>query len=318
VNYYTTLLGCGSINFLEVGAGMGGTTKALLNTFQDHISTYEFTDISYSFLNKAKSYFSTCKNMSFSVFDLNIESDLQLSTKETYNIIFSTNAIHTAKNVVNALKRLKFLLKPEGVLIISEIIKPRLWMDITFGLMKSWWDYKINTNRDHMLLSLSQWESALRLAELDYCIINLGENSEGVVIIAGSKSGLFDLHSDTTVLFGNIFSSFNLDNENVQEKYNIPTEYEDIKRIISEIISDIVEYPIKKEQESVMFSDLGIDSLMIIDIIHKINIDLRLNLHYADLMKNNTISSLSLFSLDSIKNNPHEKLRSSNEYTTSM
>ena len=65
-NYVTT--SDKPIKILEIGAGTGGTTRFILPKIKGYNVSYDFTDVSLSFLNKAKSKFDSYKFIYYSIF----------------------------------------------------------------------------------------------------------------------------------------------------------------------------------------------------------------------------------------------------------
>ena len=56
-----------------------------------------------------------------------------------YDLVFATNALHTACNVGKALQRCKTLLRKGGLLVASELSTKTPFLSLTFGLTAAWW-----------------------------------------------------------------------------------------------------------------------------------------------------------------------------------
>ena len=127
------------VRILEVGAGFGGTTKRLAESLA---STgvrvqYTFTDVSSSFVKKAKAKFAKYSWIDYQVLDL--ENNMPAPLEATYDIVIGTNCVHATKDKTKTITRLKEVLKPGGFLVLSEVTQPIDWHDIVFGLLDGWW-----------------------------------------------------------------------------------------------------------------------------------------------------------------------------------
>ena len=162
------------LNILEIGAGIGATTKAILNEFLNidtHIK-YRYTDISYGFLSFAKNKFSGSIPMQFSQFDFNKDPIDQDFESNFFDYIIGTNCLHNANDIKKSLKNLKNLLKKNGVLIISEGVKKSDYYTLIFGTDSAWWSHNDNQNRieESPLLSHTEWKYLSKEAGFSHCI----------------------------------------------------------------------------------------------------------------------------------------------------
>ena len=127
-------------HILEVGAGTGGTTGAVVEMLRSrgfHV-TYTFTDISPSLVSKAKRKFDTHKEwMSFERLDLERPVSAHLTGK--FDVVFATNCVHATKDRVATCSRIREMLNPNGFMILSEVTRIINWYDIVFGLLDGWW-----------------------------------------------------------------------------------------------------------------------------------------------------------------------------------
>ncbi|MFF2910652.1 SDR family NAD(P)-dependent oxidoreductase [Paenibacillus sp. NPDC057934] len=135
-----------NLRILEVGAGTGGTTGALLPALKPYahaISEYCYTDISKAFLiHGEKKYgprysFLTCHL-------LNIEEPLASQGIQVgqYDAVIATNVLHATQNMRQTIRNTKALLKRDGRLFINEITGKSVFTHLTFGLLEGWWSYE--------------------------------------------------------------------------------------------------------------------------------------------------------------------------------
>ena len=138
------------MKILEVGAGTGGATGPILDTLMRHgeeeagaarFNSYDFTDISPSFFEKAKETFhSSADRMNFRT--LNIESDPahQGFDLEQYDIVIGANVLHATQSIDLTLQNCRKLLKPGGRLMLYELTGTgKIRTGFGFGLLPGWW-----------------------------------------------------------------------------------------------------------------------------------------------------------------------------------
>ncbi|MXO81180.1 methyltransferase, partial [Paenibacillus sp. OT2-17] len=134
------------IRILEIGAGTGGTSATLflkLRPYRKHIQEYCYTDISKAFLMHAeKEYGPHNPYLSYQIF--NVEEPIAGQGVETgkYDIVIAANVLHTAKDIRQALRNAKAVLKSNGLLLLNEITGSSVFTHLTFGLLDGWWAYE--------------------------------------------------------------------------------------------------------------------------------------------------------------------------------
>ncbi len=109
-----------TINILEIGAGVGGTTNTILSAIKDMNITYTFTDVSNFFLSKAKDRYKDYGFMKYALYDINRDYKEQDIHEGYYDIILCANVLHNAKNCHDALEIIKKLAVANGALIIID------------------------------------------------------------------------------------------------------------------------------------------------------------------------------------------------------
>ncbi|KUL81855.1 hypothetical protein ZTR_09738 [Talaromyces verruculosus] len=162
--YLTGLLGrvdtLHEIRILEIGAGTGGTTKALLGQLTAVPGLrfeYTFTDLSSSLLALARKKFKHYNFMKYQT--LNIEQTPGTEMLGQYDIIISSNCIHATRNLVESCSNIRKLLRPDGVLCLIELTRNIFWFDLVFGLLEGWWLF--DDGRKHALASEHVWKDTL-------------------------------------------------------------------------------------------------------------------------------------------------------------
>jgi acyl transferase domain-containing protein/SAM-dependent methyltransferase len=150
-----------NLTILEVGAGTGGTTAAVLNALDGAQGTYCFTDVSDLFLDRARERFAGHERVSYARFDLETPPGDQGFQPASFDIILASNAVHAVRNLPETLAYLRSLLCPSGVLILIESTTHFAWFDVTTGLIEGWRHAEDNLRDDLALMDEPKWRAAL-------------------------------------------------------------------------------------------------------------------------------------------------------------
>lgn len=131
------------LRLFEIGAGTGGTTEGVISAlepYRENIKEYCYTDLSQAFLFHAEeNYVPRAPYICTRLF--NVEQPLaeQGLAGGQYDIVIAANAIHATRNIRNALRNVKAILRRGGVLVLNEISDKSLCGHLTFGLLDGWW-----------------------------------------------------------------------------------------------------------------------------------------------------------------------------------
>ena len=97
-------------------------------------------------------------------------SDLRTSTAVASTSFSPRMSCMRRPNVSDALRRSRRSLKPGGVLVLLEITRRPMWLDVVFGLTDGWWQFQDRDVRPvHPLLDGAPWEALLKKIRLRRC-----------------------------------------------------------------------------------------------------------------------------------------------------
>jgi acyl transferase domain-containing protein/acyl carrier protein len=148
---------------IEIGAGTGGTTSAVLARLSEAPVEYVFTDVSQLFLAKAQEKFKGRERTRFAILDVERTPASQGFEEHAFDVVIAANVLHATKNLRETLSNARRLLAPGGLLVLFEITSPQRWVDLTFGLTEGWWRFQDHDLRpSHPLLSRQSWTSLLQ------------------------------------------------------------------------------------------------------------------------------------------------------------
>ncbi|KAL3474076.1 lovastatin nonaketide synthase [Aspergillus californicus] len=151
------------MNIVEIGAGTGGATKIILDHLGSTFKTYTYTDISTAFFEKAQQRFQDFSHkMVFKPFDMEKEPKNQGYEPHSYDLVVASNVIHATKDMGEALRHVRSLLKPGGYLVLLELTDQEpSRIGFLMGGLPGWWQGEGN-RKWAPTLPAAQWHSLLQ------------------------------------------------------------------------------------------------------------------------------------------------------------
>jgi rhizoxin biosynthesis, polyketide synthase RhiD len=134
------------LRILEVGAGSGATTRAVLGALDGSmacVAEYCFSDISPTLLEAARRMFRDGPScLGYRHLDLEDPEGQHGPDQAGYDVVVAANVLHATADIVQVLARLKTALAPGGVLVLAEISDASPFTHTTFGLLDGWWRFE--------------------------------------------------------------------------------------------------------------------------------------------------------------------------------
>jgi amino acid adenylation domain-containing protein len=136
------------VRILEIGAGTGGTTSAVLQALDDPANRgaaaglvdYTYTDVSKAFLQHGEQAFGrTHRVLRFQLLDIERPPSEQGIDVGAYDLVIAGNVLHATRDIRRTLQHAKSLLRPGGILLACEVSLNALFTHLTFGLLEGWW-----------------------------------------------------------------------------------------------------------------------------------------------------------------------------------
>jgi polyketide synthase PksM len=158
--------GTPKIRVLEIGAGTGGTTAAILEALRPLPDLVEicFSDISPSFVRYARRRFAAAYPW-LQYRTLNIEKDLSAQGFElqSFDVVVAANVLHDTRDIELTLEQTRRLLRPGGLLVLNEFTAVKDCLFFSGALLHGYWLFEDPDRRlpDSCLLSPPQWSRAL-------------------------------------------------------------------------------------------------------------------------------------------------------------
>lgn len=153
------------IRVLEVGAGTGGTSSSVLPALAPSPVEYVYTDISTYFFSGAAQKFAEYPFVRYEPFDIDKDPLTQGHPPHSFDLIVAANVSHNAHELGLTLGRLRNLLKPGGHLVMLEGTRNTPWQFATVAYLEMVDEYHDERmKQDAPVLDVDSWRSVLAAA----------------------------------------------------------------------------------------------------------------------------------------------------------
>lgn len=159
-----------TLRVLEVGAGVGGTSVELIPALAEYDVEYLFTDVSEFFLNNARTRFREYSWVDYGRYNLNEDYRQQGLLPNSYDLIVCANVLHYARNVDEAVARLRELLTSGGWLLLIEATRDsyQIMTSMEFLFDETSGDFEdVRRADEQTFLTREQWMRVLKDAASD-------------------------------------------------------------------------------------------------------------------------------------------------------
>ncbi|MBO0859128.1 MAG: SDR family NAD(P)-dependent oxidoreductase, partial [Chloracidobacterium sp.] len=299
------------IRIIEIGAGTGGTSKVVFDAIRDYAESvvYDYTDISKGFTRYGQKHYGEAN--AFAEFkELDVERSIEEQGFEAggYEIAIAANALHATRRLGSALEEVKRLLKTNGWLILNEVTAKQDFTTMTFGLLDGWWIFEDEEDRIEgaPVVSREGWETKLKdvgyekvesLGEEGTDGRSLGQN----VIIAESNGVIATRNTDSQRLSAKPLTQKSSPVENTKKQEhnasnNCANTQTALRRRVEDdvvgCIAEVLQLDKDALDRNAPFSDFGVDSLLAVEIVNKLNQLPTLDLRSTDLFNYSNIAAL--------------------------
>lgn len=175
---------------LEVGAGTGGATKAVLEGFGARagdqggtlLGHYTFTDIKLEYVEAARQSLGDRGGL-IDFYQLDVEKDPAEQSDclvvGAFDLIVASMVLLETQNLVGALNNLRKLLKPGGKLFLVETTKEKLDVQLIFRALPQWWSSeKPFSSKSSPVIPIKAWDEALRNSGFTGVDFEIGDSEQ--------------------------------------------------------------------------------------------------------------------------------------------
>ncbi|MFB9347478.1 class I SAM-dependent methyltransferase [Streptomyces heliomycini] len=161
------------LRVLEAGAGVGGTTGAVLEALGDTPVDYLFTDVSPFFLRAARDVFGDRPGLRHALFDIQADPLEQGLEPGSQDVVLAANVLHNARHAGRCLAALRELMAPGGLLVLVESCREHYQALTSMYLLMSpepgeqEWFTDLRAGQDRVFLTAGEWARQLDAAGFD-------------------------------------------------------------------------------------------------------------------------------------------------------
>ncbi len=302
----------GQVRILEIGAGTGSTTAMVVERIRPYlakIAEYRVTDLSKAFLIQAEQRFgSGFPAMTYGLLDIQHPLARQGTDPGTYDVIIATNVFHATRNIRETLRNAHAALKRGGIVLVNEILEKSVVGSTTFGLLDGWWLFDDERLRipGSPLLDLQGWLTAME--EVGFTAIRTlagGAGEFGQDVILGVSNGLIrQPRAGTPVPAaarpGRVTPTQPLPDP-IAPRPTSPRPVAqagaaaDLDGILRDALVETLGGGHARIRQDVPFAELGVDSILGVGFIERINAQLGLDLNATLLFERTCLDQLAGF-----------------------
>jgi acyl carrier protein len=192
---------------------------------------------------------------------------------ERFDVVIAVNVLHATRNVRAAVGHVKRLLEPGGRLILCETTRVQEVTTLTFGFLDGWWRFDDEQERlaGGPLLSAGGWEALLEeaglqaVARLAHDAVNGYEPPQHVIVAANDAAP-----SDAARPAAG-----------------------DVEEAITASLALVLEIEEQSFDRDTPYTDFGVDSILAVEIVDRINERLGIALRPTDLFNYPSIGKLA-------------------------
>jgi acyl transferase domain-containing protein/acyl carrier protein/SAM-dependent methyltransferase len=292
------------LRILEIGAGTGGTTAALLPLLEPYpVEEYCYTDLSKAFLMHAEKNFKpNFSALTTAIFDVSKPLESQTVAPNHYDFAIAANVLHATADIRETLRNAKATLRNQGVLLLNEIAEWTMFNHLTFGLLEGWWLYEDAAVRlpGSPGLSPEKWREILAEEGFASVLFPAEEAHRlGQQIVAAVSNGRTRQRIAKHVVQPapeaapprqpRAASAVSASQQATADH---------VRRIITAKLSDSLRMDAASIQADASFADYGVDSIIGVNLVRTISEALEIDLEPTTLFEYSTVDDLTGYVLN--------------------
>lgn len=291
------------LRILEIGAGTGGTSAALLAALEPlagQIGEYCYSDLSRAFLQHGEHCFAAGRPFfTTRILDIGQAPDSSPQDTAAYDVVVATNVLHATANMRRTLAHARSLLRSGGLLALNELNRKTTAATVTFGLLDGWWLYEDQGLRipGSPLLAEQTWLELLwssGFRQVDLLIppgLTLGQQ-----VITAHGDGLILQTVEPQVPAMPMRPTQTKESIVNQQPASGSGSSADVADRLQQLIIDTLAKTLKADGTDIAlrtpFSDYGVDSILGVGFIKQLGLQLGIKLNSAILFEQATVSKL--------------------------
>ncbi len=160
---------------LEIGGGCGSAAEEALRRLGTRVARWLFTELVPTFARRgeraARAAAAEGTHVEAAKLDMTMPWEAQGVAPASFDAVYSVNCFHVAPDLAFVLGQARAALKPGGVVVVSECVKPGAhpppsYVDFVFNFLTTFTDVKLHPvlRPNHGFLSPSSWRASFLAA----------------------------------------------------------------------------------------------------------------------------------------------------------
>ena len=281
-----------NIRILEIGAGSGSATSALLSALgdkRDMIAEYRFTDVSRAFLIAAERRHADWPALRLAIFDVERPLEGQDVEPGVYDLVIASNILHATRDIAQALANAHSAIAPGGLLLLNETSRATLFTHATFGLLDGW-ERAVDTHRriaGTPSLTASAWREALEETRFEWLGVSPeAEQALGQQIVAARVSGEARVATCVARAPARVPQS---------QAPARPQEGEALELALRRLVADTLNVAPAAVDVTASFADYGLDSILGAMLVDRIRREFDVAVEHRQLFESRNVNELAAF-----------------------
>ena len=242
-----------------------------------------------------------CPYVCYQVWDITQLPADQGIERGAYDVAIATNVLHATRNIREALRHAKAVLKRNGLLVLNETTRKSIVATLTFGLVDGWWLYEDENLRvpGSPLLDAPTWRDVL--GEEGFRHIHTPSETPEIgqrVIVAASDGVVRQKVTRAPLLPSGQAIAGPAADAPVAQKTEPASVYSSgsLDALVIDTILSALSHTLKIARSAIdrdePFSDYGVDSILGTSFVKKVNEALGITLNPAILYDYSTVERL--------------------------
>ena len=291
-----------TIRVLEVGAGTGGLTTHLLPQLPAERSEYVFTDLSPLFLRAAQERFGNFPFLRTRLFDVSRPLSEQDMEAGSFDLVVAANVLHATPRLRETLANVRQLLRPGGWLLLLEGANPPLWGDMVFTLIDGWWSFEDTDLRpDYPLMRRDRWCQVLGETGFEHvaCLNDATQRDDSNHTLYLAQCDATSGATGSGVFFRSAVGRVS-DRELVAADLKktpdpLPVAQPELIELVRSHAARVMRMPVESIDPKQPLSELGLDSLMAIELRTQLGQHLGMELSLNPLRMRRSVEEIATY-----------------------
>ncbi|QGZ37637.1 ketoacyl-synthetase-like protein [Pseudoduganella flava] len=287
------------IRILEIGAGTGGTSALVFDQLRPYaaaMAEYCYTDLSKAFFFHAeRNYlpehpYIVCRRL-----DIEQPLSAQGLVPGSYDLVLSTNALHATVDIRRTLRHAKSALHKDGFIVLSEMADSSLSTHLTFGLLDGWWRFEDAPLRIPGCPGLypETWRRVLQEEGFSDVLLPGGEaRALGSQVVVARSDGVIRLPLTAVPVRQAVpgVVAKRVRRVAAPVRGDLPRQVRDT---VLDCLAATLKMPAAGIDAEIAFSDYGIDSILGVNFIDRVNARFGIALNTAVIFEYSSVERLA-------------------------